>query len=153
VIETLQLCTFRLDELCLGIDVRKVHEVLSNRPLRAIPLAPPSVRGLISLRGQVIAGIDLRVCIGLAQVIGKNLWTNVIVKTASGPLSLLVDEVSDVVEIELEQIEPAPETLPPLIRQITTGVFSYQTRLIFMIDEEQVTRLAISTDAVSQTIH
>jgi purine-binding chemotaxis protein CheW len=102
----------------------------------------------MSLRGELIVGLDLRICLGLAQPSGNQRWTNVILKTALGPMSLLVDEVTEVIEITAEQIELAPETLPPRIREITRGVCQRLGQLILLIDDEQIARLAIRSDTL-----
>ena len=57
-----QYSSFFVDELCLGIEVAKVQEVTGAVDMTPVPLAPPAVRGLINLRGQIVTAIDLRRC-------------------------------------------------------------------------------------------
>ena len=55
-----QYCTFFLDGRCFGIDVHRVQEIIRYQQMTRVPLAPPVVRGLINLRGQIVTAIDLR---------------------------------------------------------------------------------------------
>ena len=55
-----QFCTFHIGDLFLGIEVERIQEVLRDAVITAVPLAPPVVRGLINLRGQIVTAIDLR---------------------------------------------------------------------------------------------
>ncbi len=148
--EPVKLCEFRLGDLYLAIDIRAVSEVLTQQAVRPVPLAPPAVRGLISIRGQVLAEIDLRTCLGLEPSPSGQRSKSIAIKSSCGPLCLLVDEVSDVIEMDPGQIESAPEMLPPRLRLITTGVCFCQKRLILVVDEEQIIRLAIEGDSMAR---
>jgi purine-binding chemotaxis protein CheW len=142
MIETRQFCTFWLDKLYCGVNVRDVQGVISDQPMTRVPLAPPAVRGLMNLRGQVIAGIDLRPCLGLSPKNGEQIWVNIILKGASGPVSLLVDKIGEVATVAEDQFEPPPETLPARIRVITESVCRQNEELILLLDVEQIIRMA-----------
>ena len=139
--ETRQLCTFWLDHLYLAVDVRHVQGVLSHQPLTRVPLAPPTVRGLMNLRGEIIAGVDLRPSLGLNDRNGDHLWINIILRAAAGPVSLLVDEIGQVAAVADDELEPPPETLAPMIREITEHVCQHDGRLMLLLDVEKVVRL------------
>lgn len=147
MVETRQFSTFWLDRLYLGVDVRDVQGVISHQPLTRVPLAPPAVRGLMNLRGEVIAGIDLRPCLGLEAKNGEHLWVNIILKGLSGPVSLLVDEIGDVIAVEEDQFEPPPETLPVKMREITDSVCQTDRRMMLLLDVEKVIHLASGMEA------
>src|SRR4051794_28626709 len=94
-----QYCTFFLDEHYFGIDVLKVQEIIRFQQMTRVPLAPPAVRGLINLRGQIVMGIDLRRRLGLQGAAAEATPVNIVVRTDDGAVSLLVDEIGDVVEV------------------------------------------------------
>ena len=90
-----QFCTFVLGGHHFGIDVLKVQEIIRYQEMTRVPLAPPVVRGLINLRGQIVTAIDLRRRLELPERTDGQLPVNVVVKTDDGAVSLLVDEIGD----------------------------------------------------------
>src|SRR5271163_1577491 len=106
-----QLCTFMLDGLYFGVDVQKVQEVICYQEMTRVPLAPPVVRGLINLRGQIVTAIDMRRRLDLPALPEGKLPMNVVIRTDGGPVSLLVDEIGDVMEVDSASYERPPETL------------------------------------------
>jgi purine-binding chemotaxis protein CheW len=133
-----------LPVLAVGFVTAAVQGIaaLAGLPMTRVPLAPPAVRGLMNLRGQVIAGIDLRPCLGLSPKNGEQIWVNIILKGASGPVSLLVDKIGEVATVAEDQFEPPPETLPARIRVITESVCRQNEELILLLDVEQIIRMA-----------
>ena len=142
MVEARQICTFRLERLSFGVDVRSVKGVISQQRLTRVPLAPPAVRGLTSFRGEVIAGLDLRPCLGLDARDAEPQGSSVILKAAMGPVSLLVDEIGDVVTVGEDRFEPPPETLPAKLREITESVCELDGRLILLLNVEPMVQMA-----------
>ena len=130
-------CTFFLEDLFLGIDVLKVQEILLYQQMTRVPLAPPVIRGLINLRGQVVTAMDLRQRLGLAERTSEELPMNEIVRTDGDAVSFLVDEIGDVVEVYKETFEPPPETIDGIIRSLVTGVYKLDGQLLLVLDPEQ----------------
>ena len=129
-----QLCTFYLDDLYFGVDVQKVQEVIRYQEMTRIPLAPPVVRGLINLRGQIVTAIDMRRRLELSEFPEDRLPMNVVIRTDSGPLSLLVDEIGDVLEVNEEEFEQPPETLRGMVRDMIRGTYKLRNRLLLNLD-------------------
>lgn len=140
-----QYATFYLDGLYFGIEVLKVQEVIRHQVMTPVPLAPDTVRGLINLRGQIVTALDLRARLGLTPRAADTLPMNVVVRTADGAISLLVDEIDDVVEVSPEQFEPAPETVRMKVGGLVTGVYKLAARLLLILDVER----AVETDGRS----
>ena len=132
-----QVATFVLDQMHFGVEVEKVQEVLRYQQMTRIPLAPPVVRGLINLRGQIVTAIELRRRFGLAERPADALPMNVVVRTADGLASLLVDEIGDVLEVEPAQFERTPDTLTGPARDLVRGVFKLKDQLLLLLDEER----------------
>jgi purine-binding chemotaxis protein CheW len=136
-----QFATFKLDNLFLGVDVLKVQEVIRYQEMTRVPTAPSMVEGLINLRGQIITAIDLRLRLNLEPRQEGQLPMNVVVRTDEGALSFLVDEIGDVVEIADEHFERVPEIVSGVVRELVTGVYKLQGKLLLILDTEKAANL------------
>ena len=136
-----QLSTFFLDGLYFGVEVLQVQEVVRYQEMTRVPLAPPVVQGLINLRGQIVTAIDLRRRLGLPERAGDSLPMNVVVRSGESVVSLLVDEIDDVVEVQDSQFEPAPETIKGRATDLIVGVYKLKERLLLALDVERAVTL------------
>jgi purine-binding chemotaxis protein CheW len=136
-----QYCTFFLDGHYFGIDVLKVQEIIRFQQMTRVPLAPPVVRGLINLRGQIVTGIDLRRRLDLKDRPADQLPVNVVVKTDDGAVSLLVDEIGDVLEVSEKQFEQPPETLRGNARELVRGAYKLPGRLLLILDTDRAVEM------------
>jgi purine-binding chemotaxis protein CheW len=134
---TQQFCTFFLGPLFLGVEVERVQEVIRFHKMTAVPLAPKEISGLINLRGQIVAALDLRRRLGMADRDAGTQPMNVVIRTEDGPVSLLVDEIGDVLETTEESFELPPDTLTGESRQLVRGVHKLEGRLLLILDTEQ----------------
>jgi purine-binding chemotaxis protein CheW len=114
-----------------------VQEVLSYNEYTPVPLAPPAVGGLFNLRGQVIAAVDLRVQLGLARKALQGPVMNVILRGDREPVSLLVDRIGEVVDLDDDTFEPPPDTLSGPTRELVVGRFKLDGRLMLALDVNQ----------------
>jgi purine-binding chemotaxis protein CheW len=128
------LCTFELDTLFIGIEVSRIQEILRAQPVTPVPLAAAVIRGLMSLRGQIVPVLDLRQRLGVSPADPDKEQFNVLIRTHDGPVSLLVDNVGDVVEIEEGAFEPAPDTLNAAYRSLIRGAYKLEKRLLLALD-------------------
>ncbi len=133
-----QYCTFLLGGQHFGIEVHKVQEVLRSQPMTRVPLAPPALRGLINLRGQIVTALDLRRRLDLPEPPAGRQPLNVVVSTDDGPVSFLVDEIGDVLEIDDKQFEPTPNTLKGPARTLVGGAYKLDDRLLLVLEPETV---------------
>jgi purine-binding chemotaxis protein CheW len=132
-----QFCTFYLDKLMFGVELLKVQEVIRFLELTEIPLAPRDISGLMNLRGQIVTGIDLRRRLDLDDRPEGSIPMNVVIRSAGGAVSLLVDEIGDVVEVDEDSFEPPPETLQGKVREVILGVHKLEKRLLHVLDTEK----------------
>ncbi len=132
-----QFCTFYVDGHYFGIEVRKVQEIIRYQEMTRVPLAPPVVRGLINLRGQIVTAIDLRRRLEFADRSAEQLPVNVVVDTNDGAVSLLVDEIGDVLEVPEKAFERPPETLRGPARELIRGAYKLKDRLLLILDTER----------------
>jgi purine-binding chemotaxis protein CheW len=132
-----QYCTFYLDGHYFGLDVLKVQEIIRFQQMTRVPLAPPVVRGLINLRGQIVTAIDLRRRLELPDRPANQWPLNVVVQTDDGAVSLLVDEIGDVLEVPETLFERPPETLQGTARELIRGAYKLPDGLLLILDIER----------------
>jgi purine-binding chemotaxis protein CheW len=132
-----QLCTFYVGDGYFGIPVAQVQEVVRPQPITPVPLAPKVVRGLINLRGQILTAIDLRYRLGLGEPGDPAKLMNVVVRTGDSPVSFLVDEIGDVVDVEEDTFESPPETLQGEMRELIGGAYKLESRLLLALSTER----------------
>ncbi len=137
-----QLCTFYLDNHFFGVDVQTVQEVIRYQDMTRVPLARRAVSGLINLRGQIVTAIDLRRRLGLADRPADRLPMNVVVRSDDGVVSLLVDQIGDVQEVDQDNFEPPPETLLGTSRSMIRGAYKMKDRLLLVLDTERAVNVA-----------
>ena len=131
-----EMCTFRLGKLTFGVAVEEIREVLRARPMTIVPLSDPVVAGLMNLRGQIVTALDMRARFGLPPREGRERPLNLVVKMRGGAdvVSLIVDDVGDVIEIDEDRLEEAPTTLRGAVRELTTHVYKAEQGLILCLD-------------------
>lgn len=132
------VCTFTCAGIAFGVDVRAVQEVVRGQAVTPVPLAPPEVRGLINLRGQVVTVIDLRRRLGLPPREDGAATTHVLIGGGEiAATSLLVDDVGDVCEIGDGAIGPVPPSVANEAREVTVGVHQREHGLLLLLDVER----------------
>ncbi|MTV27068.1 chemotaxis protein CheW [Nitriliruptoraceae bacterium ZYF776] len=140
-----QYCTFRLDHLTFGVEVARVQEVIRPQQLTRVPLADPVVEGLINLRGQIVTALDLRRRLELPPRPDGRDPMNIVVRTAAGELSLLVDEIGDVVDVDEATFEGPPETLEGVARELIVGAYKLDDRLLLILDTARAVQLPVAS--------
>jgi purine-binding chemotaxis protein CheW len=129
-----QYVTFQVGDLNFGVDVEQVQEVLRYQPMTPIPLAPPEVKGLVNLRGQIITAIDVRSLLGMSASTSGKKSMNVVIRAEGEVVSLLVDSIGDVMETDDSDFEDTPATISGDIKAIVQGVFKLKDRLLLVLD-------------------
>ena len=132
-----QFCTFCLKNQLFGVPVQQIQEVIRYQETTRVPLLPDVIRGLINLRGQIVMAVDLRRRLGMEEHGLDASPVNVVVRTQEGPVSLLVDSIGDVVEVEDKTFEEPPQTLSENMRQLITGVHKLPSGLMHVLDTEK----------------
>ena len=151
MIDAQQYCTFFLDGLFFGIQVQKVQEVIRYQEMTRVPLAPPEVSGLINLRGQIVTAIDLRRRLKLGERPPGCSPVNVVVQTDDGAVSLLVDEIGDVLTVPESAFERPPDTLRGTARELIRGAYKIENRLLLVLDTARTVSLSGNGKAYEPT--
>jgi len=132
-----QMCTFWVDGLYFGLQVEHVQEVLRYQQLTVVPCAPDAVHGLINLRGQIVTALDLRCRLGLPPRPEGELPMNVIVRSRGEVVSLLVDDIGDVIDTTEVSLQPTPANLPPTVQDVVGGVLPLPGSILLGVDAER----------------
>ncbi|SRR5665213_6053 len=136
-----KFCTFFVDQYFFGVEISQVQEVIRYQEITAVPLAHPVLRGLINLRGQIVTAFDLRRRLGFLPLEEGHLTMNVVIRTSDGALSLLVDEIGDVLDVPEDCFEDPPENLSGQTRAMIHHVCKLKDRLLLILDIEQLLKL------------
>ena len=139
-----QFCTFYLNQLLFGIESQKIQEVVTQRELRPVPLAPAVVSGLMNLRWQVVVALELRRQLEFEDRPPEIKPVCLVVRTEGGTVCLLADEVGNVVDVKEETFEPSPETLSPRLRSVICGVHKLEHQLMHVLDTEEACQVGVS---------
>lgn len=139
-----QFCTFYVNRLYFGIAVSQVQEVMQHRSTEPVPLAPSIIEGLINLRGQIVTAIDLRRRLQFEERAPEKPPMHVVVRTEDGSVSLLVDEIGDVLEVDNEIFEPPPESLQGIARELIRGAYKLEGRLMLVLDMAKTVDLQVA---------
>ena len=144
--ELKQYCTFYVDGILFGVEVLDVQEVLRYQEMTEVPLAASEIRGLINLRGQIITAIDLRSRMKLPPRPEDQQPMNVVIRTHGEVISFLVDSIGDVLEVDDESFEPAPGTVDDSTRELVSGVYKLEGRLMMVLDAAKAAETSTTTE-------
>jgi purine-binding chemotaxis protein CheW len=136
-----QYATFYVDHLYCGIEVLRVQEVLRPQQMTRVPLAPVMIEGLINLRGQIVTALDMRRRLCLPRRASTELPMNLVVRVEDRAVSLLVDDIGDVVQVRGDTFEEPPQNLPAAQRHAMKGIHKLEGRLLVVLDTDRILQL------------
>lgn len=125
-------------DLCFGVELAQVQEVTYGSALTRLPLASSRVSGLLNLRGQIIAVTDLRRCLDLDERPAGDVPVHLILQMEDGHISLLVDRVGDVVDVDERDFELPPETMRGRARELIRGAYKLDDGLLLALDTTRI---------------
>ena len=126
--------TIYLEDQIFGIPVLQIQDVLRDISMTNVPLAPPEVSGALNLRGRIVTAINVRKRLGLNPYESDSKQLSVVVEHEHELYSLMIDRVGDVVSIDDKNLDVAPPTLDGLWRDIATGIFRMEGKLMMVLD-------------------
>jgi purine-binding chemotaxis protein CheW len=136
--KTLQFVGFRLDREEYAIPITTIQEIIVMKPITRIPQVPASIEGLINLRGSVLPIINLRRLFGLPPREFDDETRTVIVNVDGRTLGYVVDEVTQVMRIAADQIQPAPVAVAAVARRHIAGLARLDDRLLIILDVDKL---------------
>ena len=134
---TLQLATFYVDDLLLGMEIDLVQEINRHMDITEIPDAPPTLRGVINLLGDVVTIADMRPILGLPRTEIGPSNRNVVIQSQDEQIALLVDRIADIVSIKSSNIEPAPANVDGVDGRFFRGVCTMQDSILVLLDVDE----------------
>lgn len=132
-----QFLTFTLSEQEFGIDILRVQEIKNFSRVTPIPNMPPSIKGVMNLRGTVVPIIDLRTKFQMATAEYNQFTVIIVVNVGARIMGLVVDAVSDVLNADAESIEAAPQ-LGDIDTSFITGLAKTGERLVTLLNIEHL---------------
>ena len=134
--------TFKLKQESYGIGIMTVQEIIGIMKVTRVPKAPPCIRGVVNLRGKVIPVVDLRSRFGMECQDDTERTCIIVlqVAAASGRLimGIIVDEVSEVMDVRREQIEPPPSFGTALDTSFLLGMGKIGEKVIMLLDVDRI---------------
>jgi len=142
ILETLQCLTFKLADETFAVDVAKVREILDFSTVTKVPQTPDFMRGVINLRGSVVPVVDMRLKFGMSET-AKTVNTCIIVMeimldNETAVVGALADSVQEVLELEPENIEPAPRIGTKLNTEFLVGMGKHNESFIMILNIDKV---------------
>jgi len=131
------LC-FRVSDEIYGINIMQIKEIIKPREVTEVPRAPSFVSGVISLRGTIIPILDMLDRLGLSRGAATGKERVVVVKHGEAFSGLLVDEVTQVVRIARNAVEPAPAVLDSINRDFVAGIGRSDGRMIILLNLDTI---------------
>lgn len=138
---SMKVLTFNLSGQIFGVPVLQVNDVLKSRKITRTPLAPPSISGIMNLRGRIVTAIDVRSCLGRQPVHNENNM-NVVVDHNGELFSLIIDSVGDVLTLSEDTYEETPVTLDPAWRSVASGIHKLEKQILVIIDVAKLLEMA-----------
>jgi len=134
--------TFRLGAEEYGIDILRVQEIRGYEPPTRIADAPAFVKGVLNLRGVIVPIVDLRLKFGFQNAAYDSITVTVVLNVAGRTVGVVVDSVSDVIELNSDQIKPAPEFNTAVDASYITGIGALKQgevdRMLILVDIEKL---------------
>lgn len=133
-----QYLTIHLAHEEYGIDILSVREIRGWSAVTRIPQAPPYVLGVLNLRGAIVPVIDMRLRFGLAREEYNATTVTVIITVAGRQFGVVVDAVSDVLDIEPAQVRPVPDMGTTVDTEYLKGLTSVGERMVLLLDVDKL---------------
>lgn len=130
--------TFRLGEEEYGIDILKVQEIRGYEQPTRIANAPSFVKGVVNLRGVIVPIVDLRLKFQLGSAEYNDFTVVIILNLGARVVGVVVDSVSDVMELSPEQIRPAPDVGSAVDSAFITGLGTLNDRMLILVEIERL---------------
>ncbi|WP_420239462.1 chemotaxis protein CheW [Telmatobacter bradus] len=142
ITETRQYLTFKLGNEVFATDVAQVREVMDLTSITEIPRTPEFMAGVINLRGSVVPVVDLRLCFEMSKTESTRNTCIVVVEVMldgeSTVIGALADSVEEVIDLEPEQIQPAPKIGTQIRTDFIKGMGKRESGFIMILDIDRV---------------
>lgn len=132
------IIAFQLGEEAFCVRTTRVREIRGWIPCMPLPKSPPDVMGVINLRGAVIPIVDLSLRLGLHQTQANERSAIIVTETADKVVGLLVDRVTDMLNISVRDIQPVPAAGGTMARSYAEGILTIGDGMIYFLDIDAI---------------
>jgi purine-binding chemotaxis protein CheW len=129
-----EFLTFSLGDENYAIDILTVKEIRGYESVTKIANAPPFIKGVINLRGDIVPIVDLRIKFNVGQVTYDEFTIVIVLHIRSRIVGIVVDGVSDVVGLSKEQLRPPPDFGVAFNSRYLLGLASVNEQMIILVD-------------------
>ncbi len=136
-----QFLSFTLGDEEYGVDILSVQEIRSWEPVSRIPNVPAYEKGVVNLRGSIVPIIDLRERFALAHQPYTALTVVVVLQAHGRVMGVVVDSVSDVIEVDKKTIQNAPDFGAKVSTEYINGLTSVNGRMVMLLDVDKLLKL------------
>jgi len=137
--EELQLVIFKIGNEEFGVPINQVREIVRLIQITPVPRAPSFIEGVVNLRGQVLAVIDLAKKLNLKSNPRSEKTRIIVVEVDNNTVGMIVDEVTEVLKLPSENVKETPEVIATQIKQeYLKGIGKLDDRLLILIDLAKV---------------
>ncbi|MBS0422414.1 MAG: purine-binding chemotaxis protein CheW [Proteobacteria bacterium] len=151
---TQQSLTFVLGNETYGVDILRVREIRGWTPVTKIPHAPPQVLGVLNLRGSIVPVVDLRMQLALERADYTKITVIIVLSVHSGAtrheVGVVVDGVSDVIDVAAADLRPAPELGPRSATDYIRGLATLADRMVVLLDIDRLIGNQLSDTTAAQ---
>lgn len=130
--------TFKLDDEEYGIDILKVQEIRGYEPPTRVANAPGFIKGVVNLRGTIVPIVDMRLKFNCPKAEYNTFTVVIVLNLRNRIVGVVVDSVSDVMEIKTEDIKPAPDIDSVIDSNVVMGLGSVAGRMLILLDIEKL---------------
>ncbi len=140
--KTLQIATFYVDNLLLGLQINQVQEINRHFEVTAVPQSPGFVRGVINLRGEVVTVVDVRQVLGLPPAELTKSSRNVVIHFGGELVGLMVDQIADILTIDSSDIDSPPANIGGVEGRFFKGVHTTERDIVVILDVDEALALS-----------
>lgn len=141
-----KVVVFKIDNEEFAADIMQVERILGYNEPRKVPESPSYIKGVIKYQGSILPIMDLKKRFNLLETSIKEDPKIIVVKSENKCIGLIVDMVSEVIDIKDDDIEDAPEIIRGISNKYINGIVKYNDRIIIFIDTEKI----LSKEELSQ---
>lgn len=134
-----KICTFHIDNFFFGIDVEHIQEVIRYQEMAHVPLANAVIGGLINIRGQIVTALNMRERLGFISSDKQPM--NIIVRWQDSLVSLLVDNIGDVIDIPIDEFRTAPENVKGNFQLLLKEICQIDEDLLLILDVDELLKI------------
>ncbi len=148
-VESIQLVTFTVGDIVLGIDIARVQEINRHLDVTRVPGASPMIHGVVNLRGDVVTVIDPHRVFGLDLDKIPNRRRSLILNAGGERIGMLVDQISDILTVKTSDLVRRPSNVRSIDRQFIESVYLQSEQIVVLLDADQLLRVIEQSSTVT----